>query len=112
VQAAGNGATVRVAVRRAQQGEVPYGVELDDPVVLSVQDNGPGVAEELRDRLFNPFVSGRVGGSGLGLAIVQRAVQAHRGFVLFDSSPGAGTTFTVLLPSRAAVAPVGAGAGA
>jgi two-component system sensor histidine kinase PilS (NtrC family) len=108
VQAAGDGARVRVAVRRARQDEVPYGVELDDPVVLSVQDNGPGVAEELRDRLFNPFVSGRVGGSGLGLAIVHRAVQAHRGLVLFDSSPGAGTTFSVMLPSRTAPAAVGA----
>jgi two-component system sensor histidine kinase PilS (NtrC family) len=110
VQAAGDGASVRVVVRRGRPDEVPYGVELDDPVVLSVQDNGPGVAEEIRDRLFNPFVSGRVGGSGLGLAIVQRAVQAHRGFVLFDSSPGTGTTFSVVLPSRAAPAAVGAGA--
>jgi two-component system sensor histidine kinase PilS (NtrC family) len=108
VQAAGDGARVRVVVRRARPDEVPYGVQLDDPVVLTVQDNGPGVAEEIRDRLFSPFVSGRVGGSGLGLAIVQRAVQAHRGFVLFDCSPGAGTTFSVVLPSRAAPAAVGA----
>lgn len=108
VQAAGDGARVRVVVRRAQPDEVPYGVELEDPVVLSVEDNGPGVAEEIRDRLFSPFVSGRVGGSGLGLAVVQRAVQAHRGFVLFDSSPGAGTVFTVMLPRRAAPAAAGA----
>ena len=55
---------------------------------------------EIRDRLFDPFVSGRPGGSGLGLAIVQRAVQAHRGLVLVDSGPGAGTTFTIFLPAK------------
>ena len=70
--------------------------------MLRVADNGPGIPAELRDRLFQPFVTGRVGGTGLGLAIVQRAVQAHRGFVLVDSEPGAGTVFTILFPSKAA----------
>jgi signal transduction histidine kinase len=45
-------------------------------------------------------VSARPGGSGLGLAIVQRAVEAHRGLVLVDSAPGAGTTFTIFLPAK------------
>jgi len=107
VQAAGQGARVRVSVRRARAGEVPPGVSLDDPVLLEVTDNGPGVAEEIRERIFDPFVSGRVGGSGLGLAIVQRAVQAHRGFVMFDSPTGRGTIFSVMLPGRVAPAPVG-----
>jgi signal transduction histidine kinase len=65
-----------------------------------VEDDGPGIDPELRDRLFQPFVSGRSGGSGLGLAIVQRAVEAHRGVVLVDSEPGRGARFTVYLPSR------------
>jgi two-component system sensor histidine kinase PilS (NtrC family) len=110
VQAAGPGARVRVSVRRARADELPPGVTLDDPVLLEVSDNGPGVAEELRERVFDPFVSGRVGGSGLGLAIVQRAVQAHRGFVMFESPAGGGTTFSVMLPGRVAAVPVGAGA--
>jgi signal transduction histidine kinase len=67
--------------------------------MLSVTDNGPGIPENLRARLFEPFVTGRVGGTGLGLAIVQRAVDAHRGLVLVDSAPGRGTTFTVYLPA-------------
>ncbi|MBI2535638.1 MAG: PAS domain S-box protein [Gemmatimonadetes bacterium] len=108
VQAAGEGGRVRVCVRRARGVDIPPGVTLDDPVVVEVTDNGPGVAEEIRERVFDPFVSGRVGGSGLGLAIVQRAVQAHRGFVLFDSPAGRGTTFSVVLPGRAAQASAGA----
>jgi len=61
---------------------------------------GPGVAAEVLPRLFEPFVTARVGGTGLGLAIVQRAVQAHRGLVFCDSVPGQGTTFSVFLPAR------------
>jgi two-component system sensor histidine kinase PilS (NtrC family) len=115
VQAAGAGARVLVTVRRAAAEEVPYGVELEEPVLLAVSDNGPGVADELKERLFDPFVTGRVGGSGLGLAIVQRAVEAHRGCVFLDdgSSPGrGGATFTVLLPGKASAAGAGAGTGA
>ena len=66
-----------------------------------MSDNGPGIPDELRERLFHPFVTGRVGGTGLGLAIVERAVQAHRGLVLVDSAAGHGAAFTVLLPAKA-----------
>ena len=76
------------------------GCAIEQPVCLEVKDNGPGIPEELRDRLFQPFVTGRVGGTGLGLAIVQRAVEAHRGLVLVDSAPGTGTTFTIFFPAR------------
>jgi two-component system nitrogen regulation sensor histidine kinase GlnL len=64
---------------------------------LQVMDNGPGVPEEIRDRVFNPLVSGREGGSGIGLALVQTYVQNHGGVVEFDSRPGR-TIFTLLLP--------------
>ena len=76
----------------------PGGIE--NPVRLRVRDNGPGIEPELAARLFQPFVSGRPGGSGLGLAIVQRAVEAHRGQVFFDSTPPEGTTFTILLHAK------------
>ncbi|KPK06822.1 MAG: hypothetical protein AMS20_03925 [Gemmatimonas sp. SG8_28] len=99
VQASGAGARVVVEVREAQPDDLPRGVVLGPAVLLRVKDDGPGIPLELRERLFEPFVSGRRGGSGLGLAIVQRAVQAHRGVVFVDSLPQAGTTFSVIIPS-------------
>ena len=101
VQAGGAAARVEVEVRPARPGDMPSGVAMDEPVLLAVRDNGPGIAPEVRDRMFEPFVTDRQGGSGLGLAIVHRAVQAHRGVVLVDSRKGRGTTFTVLLPGGA-----------
>ncbi|PYO75381.1 MAG: hypothetical protein DMD67_11745 [Gemmatimonadetes bacterium] len=99
VQATGRGARVEVRVGRPTSHELPGGAGIENPVSLAVSDNGPGIPEGLRARLFEPFVTGRVGGTGLGLAIVQRAVEAHRGLVLVDTSPGKGTTFTVYLPA-------------
>jgi two-component system sensor histidine kinase PilS (NtrC family) len=100
VQAARGPALVTVSTRPAKPAELPGGCAIEQPVCLEVKDNGPGIPEELRDRLFQPFVTGRVGGTGLGLAIVQRAVEAHRGLVLVDSAPGTGTTFTIFFPAR------------
>ena len=67
---------------------------------LTVLADGPGIPEDIADRLFQPFVSGRPGGSGLGLAIVQRAVEAHRGLITVASAVGEGTTFTIFLPTN------------
>jgi two-component system sensor histidine kinase PilS (NtrC family) len=100
VQAARGPIRITVSVASVSAGEIPHGTNLEHAVRLQVRDDGPGIPEEIRDRLFDPFVSGRAGGSGLGLAIVQRAVEAHRGLVLVDSEPGTGTTFTIFLPAR------------
>jgi two-component system nitrogen regulation sensor histidine kinase GlnL len=64
---------------------------------LHVQDNGPGVPESIRDRIFYPLVTGREGGSGLGLTLAQTFVQQHQGTIECDSEPGR-TVFTVLIP--------------
>lgn len=100
VQACQGAGRVEVLVKRAAPGAIPRGTTIDNPVALVVQDDGPGIDPEIRDRLFQPFVSRRPGGSGLGLAIVQRAVEAHRGLVLVESTPGQGARFTVYLPTR------------
>jgi two-component system, NtrC family, nitrogen regulation sensor histidine kinase GlnL len=64
---------------------------------LQVQDNGPGVAEAIRDRIFQPLVSGREGGSGLGLTLAQTFVQQHQGSIECESAPGH-TVFKLLIP--------------
>ena len=64
---------------------------------LHIEDNGPGVLESLKDRIFHPLVSGREGGSGLGLTLAQTFVQQHHGTIVCASVPGR-TVFTILLP--------------
>jgi two-component system, NtrC family, sensor histidine kinase PilS len=99
VQAKGPGVHVAVYAGRLGPEDVPAGIPIENPVTLRVSDNGPGIPDTVRERLFEPFVTGRPGGTGLGLAIVQRAVVAHRGMVLVDSVAGQGTTFTVFFPA-------------
>jgi two-component system sensor histidine kinase PilS (NtrC family) len=98
VQASSNGIHVTVETRKAMSEEVPSGFQTGDVALLRVSDDGPGIPHDLQDRLFEPFVTGRVGGSGLGLPIVQRAVLAHKGMVFVDSAPGEDTTFSVFIP--------------
>jgi two-component system nitrogen regulation sensor histidine kinase GlnL len=64
---------------------------------LQVMDNGPGIAEEIRDKIFYPLVSGRENGSGLGLTIAQSFVQQHGGTIEVTSRPGH-TCFSLILP--------------
>ena len=99
VQAAGPKASVVVRIGRAAPDELPGAAGIENPVTLRVTDNGPGIPDELQQRLFEPFTTGRVGGTGLGLAIVQRAVEAHRGLVMVDTQAGKGTTFTIYFPA-------------
>jgi len=70
-----------------------HGLALD----LQVIDYGPGVPDEIRERIFNPLVSGREGGSGLGLSITHTIVQHHHGAIECESRPGR-TVFRLLLP--------------
>ncbi|MBC7379092.1 MAG: PAS domain-containing sensor histidine kinase [Burkholderiaceae bacterium] len=64
---------------------------------LHVIDNGPGVPDSIKDRIFYPLVSGREGGSGLGLTLAQTFVQQHHGLIECDSVPGH-TDFKLLIP--------------
>lgn len=71
---------------------------------IQVIDNGPGVADDIRDRMFYPLVSGREGGSGLGLTLVQSFIEQHQGTIECDSHPGY-TCFTIRLPLAGRQAP-------
>ncbi len=73
-------------------------------VVLSIQDDGPGIPEEQRQRIFDPFFTTKFTGTGLGLAIARSLVEQHGGSLEVESEPGQGSTFLVLLPDGLAVA--------
>jgi two-component system, NtrC family, nitrogen regulation sensor histidine kinase GlnL len=64
---------------------------------VRIIDNGPGIPESIRERIFYPLVSGRDGGSGLGLTLAQNFISQHHGTVTFESRPGK-TFFSILLP--------------
>jgi signal transduction histidine kinase len=85
---------------RKRKGRIEVSlVQATDLSVITVKDNGPGLSERARGRLFQPFAgSSRPGGTGLGLAIARELAQAHGGdLVLLDSGP-TGTTFELRLP--------------
>jgi signal transduction histidine kinase len=85
------GSTIRVEMERS-----------DETLQMSVADEGIGIPEDQRDRLFDPFYRaenvGTIRGTGLGLAILNEAVALHGGTVAVESTCGVGTTFTVQLP--------------
>jgi nitrogen-specific signal transduction histidine kinase len=69
---------------------------------IAVSDNGPGIAEEIREKLFHPFVSfGKENGTGLGLTVVQKIVQDHGGNVVMERTSDARTVFRITLPGHA-----------
>jgi signal transduction histidine kinase len=81
--------------------EIRAGVE-NGLFYLTMRDNGPGIPDAIRDRLFEPFVTyGKSGGTGLGMAIVRNVVVAHGGSITFETSVGQGTTFFIRFPQIA-----------
>jgi signal transduction histidine kinase len=70
----------------------------DSWVTLTVSDNGPGISEELKGRLFRPLVTTKSKGQGFGLAVVKRLVEALGGRISFESEIGKGTEFVIELP--------------
>jgi len=93
---AGGSACIVLRTRVARQATI--GKERSKLALeLHVEDNGPGVPESIRDRIFFPLVSGREGGSGLGLTIAQTFVTQHGGTIECQTTAGR-TVFTILLP--------------
>jgi signal transduction histidine kinase len=82
-----------------QNGKILVQVsKTDDHVIITVADNGPGIAVEQREHIFDPFFSQRAGGVGLGLAVVRQIVMAHHGQISVHTSDLGGAEFRVKLP--------------
>ena len=94
------GGTIRIATR----GGAPGRVEIE------VADDGPGIPEEARGRLFDPFYSTKEGGTGLGLALTHQIVRDHGGEIRVESEPGSGARFVVAVPVAAQEVARGGGA--
>ncbi len=71
---------------------------VDDGVELAVEDRGPGLSAEMRERLFHPFATGRRGGVGLGLALAHRIMTLHGGRIRLEDRPGGGTRALLFFP--------------
>ena len=84
-----------------RQGPVEVTVQTrPDGVEIAIEDRGPGIRPEIRDRLFHPFVTGRTGGVGLGLALAQRIVVLHGGRLRLDDREGGGSRALLWFPAQ------------
>jgi len=82
-------------------GAIDVGVSSDTlgggrGLVVTIADHGPGIAEELRLRVFEPYFTTKTDGTGLGLALVRQTMEAHRGTISVGETPGGGATFTIV----------------
>lgn len=91
----GDNKALRVMISEVKQGNV---LAQHQEMILHVIDNGPGIPEEIIERIFFPLVSGREGG-GLGLTLAQTFVQQHQDFITCNSRPGR-TDFHIQIPYR------------
>ncbi|WP_040840959.1 nitrogen regulation protein NR(II) [Thiothrix nivea] len=96
VKVLGDGGVVELRTRILRQFTI-HQTRYRHVLKIEICDNGPGVPEHLRDKLFLPMVSGHPGGSGLGLAIAQSLVRRHNGLIHCESVPGH-TCFSILIP--------------
>ena len=103
----GRGEVAIAASLQATEPDPELGFTSDPPpaIVVDVVDNGPGVAAELSDRIYDPFFTTKVKGTGLGLGIVRKIVDAHDGRIDLSSSRETGTRFRVTLPVSSSAAP-------
>ena len=83
-----------------ESGKIDIGLQRrGESLEIRIQDNGPGIAEAVRDRLFEPFVShGKENGTGIGLTVVQKILQDHGGDVWVERTSASGTTFRINIP--------------
>jgi signal transduction histidine kinase len=71
----------------------------DDALRITIADHGPGIPAEYRQKVFEPYFTTKDDGTGLGLALVRVTLEAHRGTISVEATPGGGATFSIVLPS-------------
>jgi signal transduction histidine kinase len=84
---------------RAKRGTARLNGEETEAALIEVEDTGPGIPHDIQKRIFDPFFSTKGDGTGLGLAIAARIIDKHGGNLEFDTEPGKGTTFRIVLPA-------------
>lgn len=89
VEATGGSGHLSVSVSNTQDG-----------ITIKVADDGPGIPADRRDRVFDPYVTGKADGTGLGLALVRQTVELHGGTIWVEQTPGGGATFMMVLPAQ------------
>lgn len=80
-----------ICVNAKKSGSPPF-------VVIAVEDSGPGISQDVQQRIFDPFYTTKTKGTGLGLSVARRIIEAHQGTISVSSQPNQGTCFTILLP--------------
>jgi len=79
-------------------GAIDVAVARDgDGLVVTIADHGPGVPDELRQHVFEPYFTTKQDGTGLGLALVRQTIEAHNGTITATDTPGGGATFSIVL---------------
>ena len=96
VEAMNNQGSMEITAERV---EIPNtGSEQSNYARISFRDSGPGISDEIREKIYEPFFTTKETGTGLGLAIVQKIVDSHQGHIEITSEPDRGSTFSIFLP--------------
>lgn len=86
------------AIPEDQEGRISIEITTGNDIEIKIEDNGVGIPEEKRDKIFVPYFTTKGTGTGLGLAMVKQIIENHNGSIYFDSELNQGTTFYVHLP--------------
>lgn len=75
-------------------------------LAVTIADHGPGIRDDLRQRVFEPYFTTKDDGTGLGLALVRVTLEAHRGTISVSETPGGGATFAIVFPPPPSFIPI------